>query len=537
VTSTPRQTVAQSLALPRRVVVVMLIMAVLTTLPYVIGALSAPAGTTFSGAVIDLTDYDSHLAKMQQGARGEWLYQLLFTAEPQQPALLQTFYVALGHVASLTGLPFGVIYQVARIACVMLMVWALWAFMSHFLPVNTAWWALLLSLFAGGIGYLLLFIAPSMTASVSPIEFWLLDAYTFLAAFVSPHLAAGIALLALTFLALDLWTTSAAPLSLFVLFLTALAIGMVQPFDLLLVDVVITIATLWRAVQGRIGWFHALAGLVLIGICHAALVGYDWIVLYHWPVWISFTAQNVTLSPPPIYYLLGYAPTLIPALGGIFLVVRRRDGRWLVPVLWLVGVAALVYAPGAERRYVLGVQAPLGALAVYWLATAAVPWLRGRFKRQYRLVLVLYGAVTGFSTLAVILWLCASARNPTNPDLWVPNASRAGWQWIADNVPTDSVLLADFANGGGIAARTGRRVVLGHWIETADYPLKLAMVQQFFSADAGEATRANILQNQRVSYVWYSAGEKSLGDWNPASADYLHIVYQNSGVTIYAVTP
>src|SRR5258708_16291167 len=192
----------------------MALMAVLTTLPYIIGALSAPPGSSFSGAVIDLPDYNSHLAKMQQGAHGAWLYQLLFTAEPHQPALLQTFYVALGHIARWTALRFDFVYQLGRIACVMLMVWALWAFMSHYLPPNAAWWALLLSLFAGGVGYLLFFLAPDITASVSPIEFWLLDAYTFLAAFVSPHLAASIGLLALTFLTLDLWTHSKVPRSL-----------------------------------------------------------------------------------------------------------------------------------------------------------------------------------------------------------------------------------------------------------------------------------------------------------------------------------
>ena len=46
-----------------------------------------------------MPDYDSHLAKMQQGLNGSWLYGLLFTAEPHQPILLQTFYVGLGHVA------------------------------------------------------------------------------------------------------------------------------------------------------------------------------------------------------------------------------------------------------------------------------------------------------------------------------------------------------------------------------------------------------------------------------------------------------
>ena len=58
------------------------------------GALSTAAGTTFSGVILNLQDYNSHFAKMQQGAHGSWTYQLLFTAEPHEGVFLQTSDVA-----------------------------------------------------------------------------------------------------------------------------------------------------------------------------------------------------------------------------------------------------------------------------------------------------------------------------------------------------------------------------------------------------------------------------------------------------------
>src|SRR5262245_18445167 len=93
----------------------------LTTLPIVVGAFSAPSGTTFSGVILNLQDYNSHLAKMWQGARGSWTYQLLFTSELPEGVFLQTFYIALGHVARWTGLSFDLTFQIARVICVALM--------------------------------------------------------------------------------------------------------------------------------------------------------------------------------------------------------------------------------------------------------------------------------------------------------------------------------------------------------------------------------------------------------------------------------
>src|SRR5262249_23529098 len=153
-----------------------------TNLPYLVALAETPPGTHFRGAILDAVDYQSHLTRMRPGLQGSWLYQLAFTAEPHQPLLVQTFYVTLGHIARWTGLALDPIYALARIILTACLVWAVWIFMNRFLPARAAWWALLLALFGGGIGYLLLLI-PGLALPASPLEFWLLDGYIYLAAF------------------------------------------------------------------------------------------------------------------------------------------------------------------------------------------------------------------------------------------------------------------------------------------------------------------------------------------------------------------
>jgi hypothetical protein len=231
---------------------------------------------------------------------------------------------------------------------------------------------------------------------------------------------------------------------------------------------------------------------------------------------------------------LGYLPTLLPALGGVSLAIRRRNSRLRVPILWLGLVAVLVYAPLlTQRRFVLGVQAPLAVLAIYWLAEAAVPWLRKQLRRRYRFILLIYGAVASLSTIAVMAWLITAARNPANRDSFISDNTRAAWNWINTQTSDNSVILSAFSSGGQIAAQTGRRVVLGHWIETADYLTKRDWVQKFFTDSTPDDWRINILRNQHAAYLWYSPEERALGTWNPTTAPYLRPVYQQGDVTLF----
>ncbi len=522
--------------LPRRVQYAMLAMVVLTTVPYLVGVVSAPAGSRFSGTIVNAPDYNSHLTRMRPGARGLWLYQLGFTSEDHEPALLQTFYVVLGHIVLWTGLSFDLVYHLARVIFTALMVWALWRFIARYLPEWLAWWALLLCLFGGGIGYVLIFVAPAMTREISPIEFWLQDAYTYYSAFFSPHFAAAITMLATAFLALDQWTSQATPRSLTTLFLASLAIAFIQPFDLILVDSVLIIGVVYRVSRRQISLFRVLAGLACIGVSHMAILGYDWIVLNQPPIWSSFTEQNITLSPPPIYYLFGYAPMLLPALGGLVLALRRRDDRRLVPILWLILVSMLVYAPQPiQRRFLMGVQAPMATLAAQWLAEVAVPWLSRKLGPRYRLAITGYAIVATLSTMLVFAWFIARTQNLIDRDLYISDEVQAAWQWVSERTSTESVLLASFANGNRIAGRTGRRVVIGHWVETAFYTRKLTDVQRFFADDTNDQWRLAFLRAEGIGYLWYGADEQALGSWQPQRAPYLRPEFESRDVIIYEV--
>ena len=355
--------------IPTSVWLVALLVAVFTSLPYLLGWLNTPEGWVYSGAAVipsgTEVDYNSHLAKMWQGSRGQWDYHLLFTheAHPGVP-LLQAFYVALGALAAFTPFSLPVVYHLARFLLTAAMVLALWLLAErYFERSRDRWLVLFFGLFASGWSWLILLIDPAQAANVSPIEFWLLDAFNLLGALTMPHFAAAVTLQIVVVLLFDRWLKDGGWRRLALLTLALALVSLIQPYIILLLGPLLGLVALYHVFVAKKVRLQQILWLAIPLGTHAALVVYQFVAVSNDPVWASFTAQNITASPPILYYLLGYLPFLLPAGVALPALVRRGD-RWWLPLLWVVLVALLLYAPlPTQRRYLLGVQTPLALLA------------------------------------------------------------------------------------------------------------------------------------------------------------------------------
>ena len=73
----------------------------ITCVPYLLGAALSSETRVFGGFVLGVEDGYSYLAKMGEGARGAWLFHIVYTSEPHQGALFFLFHILLGKVAAL----------------------------------------------------------------------------------------------------------------------------------------------------------------------------------------------------------------------------------------------------------------------------------------------------------------------------------------------------------------------------------------------------------------------------------------------------
>ncbi|MDX2160214.1 MAG: hypothetical protein SF162_02705 [bacterium] len=508
-----------------------LALTVVTSLPYLAGLLNTPDGHLFTGAAALPTgiavDYHSHLAKIWQGRTGQFAYQLLFTHEPHPGLpLVQGFYVALG---ALSPLEPALTYHLARIVFTFGMVLAIYHFGARFFALETERWLFLIfATLVSGASWLLLIIDPAQTAQIAPIEFWLIDAYNLAGALFMPHFAAAVGLQALAALAFmdrrPLWLT---------LFLALLAI--LQPYVLVITAPLFVLVTLHTMAAQKAGWEAVLWLILPLGV-QMALTGYQFVALQSDPVWQAFTAQNITASPPPVYYLLGYLPFLLPiALGGRG-IAAQRSALGLV-IAWVLMISLFLYAPlPTQRRFLIGLQTPLAVLAVFgWRH-----WLRRVTPSRRALVAVIYVVIAGLP-LAVLIGANTIGR-PV--DVYYAPAERAGNAWLHENPPS-GVILTTFdssgrGSGGRVVGATGMRVYAGHWIETADFQTKIALLRQFYDPAESDAWRWQFMRESGISHIWYDDYARAQGAWSPAQSPDLQRVFTSGGdhpVEIYRFIP
>lgn len=86
------------------------------------------------------------------------------------------------------------------------------------------------------------------------------------------------------------------------------------------------------------------------------------------------------------------------------------------------------------------------------------------------------------------------------------------------------------------AVLAGRRVFLGHWAETLDWPERETQVATFFDATTTDPWRVALLCRHQITHVFHGPEERALGGFDPAAVPYLEPVFRRGEVTVYRVT-
>ncbi len=527
--------------------------------PYVLGYLVSSPALTYSGGLAEgqIEDYHSHLAKMQQGARGEWRYRLLFTPEEQRGAYLQTFYVALGHLSRLSGLSLVWTYHLARLLFGGVFLVSAYIFLAFFLRRGALRWiAYLLTCFSSGLGWLVEMIAPTQPGGISPIDFWFIDAYTFFTVLTYPHFCLSVAALLWTFLGLLIYFRSGRFRYVLGAALAVLVLGVVHPFAVLIVYAVMAVylLLLW-ALRKRWPWREGLS-TALVSVAPTPVLAYYYLAFRADPVLRAWQAQNLTPSPPPIYYVWGYGLVLFLALPGAYRLLtsgrgkepEREKGFRLFPLVWIATVFVLSYLPlPLQRRMIEGAHIPLCLLASVGLVGVFLPAVyRAGFlrrvtallsydRRRARLFLLNLIVTLTFLSNLYLLTSISLAILMRYPPLFYTGAENEAVDWLEAHSQWTDTVLSSYKIGSYLPARIGHRVFWGHWTETIHLAEKEGSIKTFFDRRTDDQARLALLNSYGLVYLFYGPGEKALGDFQPQNNPYLVESFANQEVVIFRV--
>ena len=512
----------------RWVLIASLILVVFASLPTIYAWALADGDHVFTGFVYNTEDGNSYLAKMRLGARGEWLFHIFYTPEPHQSALAFPFHLLLGKIGAGLGLSMALTYHLARILfglCLLLTVYAFVARFTQDVATRRLAWALVAV--GSGLGWVLTLLGLTHWLGNLPLDFYVPEAYLFLVLYNLPHLAAAEALLLWALLwvlrAFDSgglrWSIYAA--------LAAFVMTWIVPFyagvlAAALGAYLLALVLRRRRVPWRETGLTAVAGLGAL-----PPVAYNAWVFASNPVFATWAAQNMILSPHPLHYLLGFALLLVPAAWGAIKVIRQGDEQWLLPVAWVLVVPVLLYLPfNLQRRMIAAVQVPLALLA----SVGLMVW----FPRK-RWLSIAFVALASLSNLLLVAGNLGPIQQRTVP-IFRPGSEIAALEWLADHSEPGEKVLVSFETGNVVPVWTDLRVFAGHGPETLHHAEKLAALRQFFDPDTGDAWRRSLLSDYGLDYVFYGPEEQALGGWDPASAVYLRAIYGSQGYAIYGLT-
>lgn len=511
--------------------VALLVMA-FASIPFWVGRTSETEDLRFRGTYFDETDYAVHLSMMQAGHMGDWAYQMRFTDEEHRPAYLRMFYIVLGHVSKWIGLDVESTFHLARWVFGFAALFAIYRLLCKIFPVsNHARAAFLLAVLGAGAGWLQLILGAPLEP-ISPIDFWLIDAYVFFSVSLFPSFSFTLALMAWALnLFLDYLETGK-PQTIFLVSLLAVLSQTTNPISFAVVDMAFAgaVMALWSHRENKKIEARHIVALSAIALAQIPLLVYNYLILSRDPFWSQFTAQNQTLSPPPIFYFWGFAPFWLFALYGIFLALRERNPKLLALTAWTVGGFALAYLPVAiQRRFILGITIPLAALAIHGLGDLLkrIPILAKRENVIYFSYILLASVSSIYLSLGLSLFLRTLPGGR-----FYPRDVESALVWLAkrENAAPNDFVLADVSTSQLVAQQTTLRVYIGHEMETLNYTNKIHAMKSFYKGTSS----TNWLAQTQTKWVIYGPYEKTISrSFSPGSE--LEMVYQNDTVIVYKV--
>jgi MFS family permease len=510
------------------VIAISVMVALLTTVPYVLADFLAKPDGVFSGFLMNPFDGFSYLAKMRQGYEGQWLFHLPYTVDPGQGAFIFIFYLFLGHLAKWFGTPLIVMYHAIRFLGAVIMFIVSFFLVARFLREKShRWWAFGFILLGGGLGWLVL------PFEIFASDLWIVESIPFLSAYTNAHFPVAIALFLILILLL-LREFRSIQIGLGLAFIISTLLAAVQPFALLVLFAFLFLWLLWETWietkspghgQNRIRekWLIYIA--MILGALPWLIYDY-WITRSH-PQIAEWNAQNITPSPPILVYVFGLGLMLLVAVFGLLTGQFRKSHKERLLMVWIVTQSILLYAPFAlQRRLSLGIYFPLIILAVLTMDRV----VRESKKLPFIFLLLL---ILSIPSNLVVVGSGIAGIVKQDPFVFLENDEMKTYQWLASNLDPGEIILASPLTGNRIPAFTSLKVLYGHPFETPHAEEQSSFVEELYSSEDPPDEVVSGLQDMSISYVFYGTQEKSLGQ--PQWLDNLVEIFNAGEYSVYEI--
>lgn len=533
----------QGTPLPGTVGGLALIVLVVTLIPYLCGYLLAPPRKAFQGALNNIGDLTQYLAAIRQGAGGAWTYTNQFTPDHARALIMYTPYLLAGHIS--LGLSAPVVFQLLRLLCAGICLFALASFCRLYVGAYALRAAWIFVLLAGGLYWLALLLSP--LGLVDPAELTAPELSPLITLLISPHESLGLAAELMGFTCFlralgageTLWSferSSEAPARGPWLVAAAgwfLVLALSYPFLLPTIGLVLaaTIVVAARsAVRARFGAATPKRQLraggilfsgsraLLIAMAPAGAVGLYYLTVFHGdPLW-SRSGLTTVGRPDLAVILFAFGPLAVAAWFGTRRLRALRaaggDATPLAlaafPVIWAaVNAGTLLLPIWQQGRQALGLSVPLALLGFMALAGPQAIATSSRIALP-----ALPAATLAFSSPLLVALYTAITAGGVNPGYYVPQEAVEAVSWLGAHAGSTDVVLASERFGNLVPAGCACRVVIGQQFQSFDLATRRLEVLGFYAAPSHAIARSRlraIVAREHITFYVISPLERELG--------------------------
>lgn len=514
-----------------------LFLILITAVPYVFGFINTPAGHTYSG--IDYLapgDTNTYFSMIEEVKQGHWSFHNLFTSEEHPAAYVNVLWLGVGLLARLFSLTPFIAFHLARILLISVLVYIVMCLLYYvfgqqhkkvLLGLGTIFLVSGMGLFVDG------FLHNPAASLQHPVDLWVTEAIPFLSVMHSPHFIASIALLVLSFF----WLLRAflEQRYLFAVFagLSSAVLFSTHPFYVPTIYVISAVWAVALLVTNYQKYKRVIVSwIIFFGISAPILSYFLWLNNLN-VVFREWSSANLLSSPNPWMYIIGFG-WLIPF--AVIGVVRTwGDVRFRLLFYWVIANIVLLYSPIAfQRRLVEGLQIPLGVFAV-----VGVWWLlkRARARSWYAAMacsvfLVVFAPLGNLQMISQDIFLYSDPGSMFYYMYYPLQGDIDAMRWLKDNTDDTDIILSSKEIGNFIPAYTGRRVFIGHKPQTLFSDVKVKLVRDFYE---NPSEQKQFVSDWGITYVFYSAQDKTLDNFDPPAASFLVPVHATDTAIIYQV--
>ncbi len=526
---------------------VILVLLVLTWLPYIYLASQAPAGFVYNcSTFVNPGDNTVYFSYIRQGAEGKWLVDNMYTSEVTLPAL-QPFWILLGKFSKLFSLNPPTIFHLVRTILIPIFIFFSYLFISYFLiDRKTRQIALWFFSLGAGLGWLFVLAKPFFWFNNAwhnvPFDFFIPDAFPFTSMVISPHFILSWLLLLLT---LNFGYLAIKYNNYFYTVISALTGGillLLHPFYIPSVFGILGVYWLVLSIKRRTFFWSSTLNFSLIFLAVLPSVGY-YIYLYFFD-WVTHikTIQNFLPSPKLFITFLSFGFTFISSLLAIWFFRQKiaqqvKDFSWLLA--WSMTTALLLYTPFLwQRRLAEGWFFPLAILFTFlvmeidkYFFAKYKDWSIKRWFVWVPVILVFIMSNLNFLGLNFFY-----IQQKSYAYYYFPQEFLAAANWLEKNTTPDKIIFTNYDMWFRTSpALVTRRQYLGHLVETVDSHKKYLEMKWFFQNNSQDEKKYEFLQKTGINYIVYYSEASDFNIFQPQEKNYLQPIFTQNNITIYQV--